>query len=82
METLASDVPFFERAIELALAAEKEGNLPIGTVISLDGEIVGEGQNAIWHPARNQNRTRVGIKRRHPRRRARRRGQILQAGRQ
>jgi tRNA(adenine34) deaminase len=56
MKIPASDVPFFERAIELALRAEKQGNLAIGAVISLDGEIVGEGQNAIWVPARNPNR--------------------------
>lgn len=41
---------FFERAIQLALKAELAGNLPIGAVISLDGLIIAEGQNAIWHP--------------------------------
>jgi tRNA(adenine34) deaminase len=56
METPASDIPFFKRAIELALAAEEQGNLPIGAVICLDGEIVGEGKNAIWYPTRNPNR--------------------------
>jgi tRNA(adenine34) deaminase len=56
MDTPASDIPFFERAIELALQAEQQGNLPIGAVICLDGEIVGEGRNAIWVPARNPNR--------------------------
>jgi tRNA(adenine34) deaminase len=56
METPASDIPFFERAIELAPEAEEQGNLPIGSVICLDGEIVGEGKNAIWYPTYNQNR--------------------------
>ena len=56
METPAADIPFFQRAIELALAAEEQGNLPIGAVICLDGEIIGEGKNAIWYPTYNQNR--------------------------
>lgn len=38
------------RAVALALQAEENGNLPIGAVISLNGEIIGEGANAIWHP--------------------------------
>ncbi len=41
---------FMQRAIELALLAESEGNLPVGAVISLDGKVVAEGQNAIWVP--------------------------------
>ena len=41
---------FMQRAISLALQAEREGNLPIGAVITLDGEIVAEGRNAIWVP--------------------------------
>lgn len=44
------DISFFKRAIELAHAAEKQGNLPVGAVISLDGRIIAEGQNAIWQP--------------------------------
>ena len=39
------------RAVELALAAEASGNLPIGAVIALDGRIVGEGGNGIHAPA-------------------------------
>lgn len=46
----------FQRAIQLALEAEEAGNLPIGAVISLDGEIVAEGKNAIWYPQYNPNR--------------------------
>lgn len=42
---------FLRQAIELALEAEHLGNLPIGAVIVLDGEIVAQGMNAIWKPA-------------------------------
>ena len=38
------------RAIELALLAEREGNLPVGAVIALDGEVIAEGRSAIWVP--------------------------------
>ncbi|GMR10217.1 MAG: hypothetical protein BMS9Abin28_1038 [Anaerolineae bacterium] len=44
------DERFMQRAIALALLAEREGNLPIGAVIALDGEVVAEGRNAIWIP--------------------------------
>jgi len=46
----------FDRAIQLALKAEAEGNLPIGAVIALNGEIIAEGRNAIWSPVHNPNR--------------------------
>jgi tRNA(adenine34) deaminase len=39
-----------QRAIELALLAEQEGNLPVGAVITLGDDIVSEGRSAIWHP--------------------------------
>ena len=41
---------FMHRAIELALLAEREGNLPVGAVIALDSEVVAEGRSAIWVP--------------------------------
>ena len=44
------DKLFIHRAIELALLAEKDGNLPVGAVISLHGEVVAEGKNTIWVP--------------------------------
>lgn len=48
---LASDeLSYLDRAIALALSAEKEGNLPIGAVIALDGQILGEGGNRIASP--------------------------------
>ena len=44
------DKQFMQRAIELAMLAEQEGNLPVGAVIALDGEVVAEGRSAIWVP--------------------------------
>jgi len=56
MNITESDVSFFRRAIRLAREAEKQNNLPIGAVISFEGEIIAEGQNTIWHPKFNPNR--------------------------
>ncbi|PQJ88514.1 tRNA adenosine(34) deaminase TadA [Aliivibrio sifiae] len=36
---------YMQRAIELAAIAEEEGEVPVGAVIVLDGEIIGEGWN-------------------------------------
>ncbi|MCJ7701529.1 MAG: hypothetical protein MUO62_08115 [Anaerolineales bacterium] len=36
---------YMNRAIELALLAEQEGNLPVGAVISLGGEVLAEGRS-------------------------------------
>jgi tRNA(adenine34) deaminase len=47
---MSEDEKFMRRAIELALLAEREGNLPVGAVITLDGEVVAEGRSAIWIP--------------------------------
>lgn len=44
------EAQFIDRAVELAETAEAEGNLPIGAVLTLDGEIVGEGGNRIVVP--------------------------------
>lgn len=38
------------RAIELALQAEAEGNLPIGSVVVLDGKIIAEGRSRLLVP--------------------------------
>jgi tRNA(adenine34) deaminase len=46
----SSDERFMQRAIDLGLLAEREGNLPVGAVITLDGEIVAEGRSAILVP--------------------------------
>jgi len=56
MNLLPSDIKAFGRAIQLALKAEKQGNLPIGAVISYENKIIAEGNNAIWMPEFNQNR--------------------------
>lgn len=58
MEHELSDVDLghFQRAIELALQAEAEGNLPIGCVIAFGGKNVAEGRNAIWEPEFNPMR--------------------------
>lgn len=48
---------FLARAVELALAAESAGNLPIGALITLDGQILAEGANGMasphFHPGRH-----------------------------
>ena len=54
---LSSDeLPYLERAIELALSAEQQGNLPIGAVVTLDGKILGEGSNRMASPQYNPGR--------------------------
>ncbi len=45
-----TDKRFMRRAIELALASEAEGNLPVGAVITLDGEVIGEGKSSVLLP--------------------------------
>jgi tRNA(adenine34) deaminase len=40
-----SDEDFMRRALELARRAEAEGEVPIGALVVLDGEIIGEGWN-------------------------------------
>lgn len=39
-----------QRAIELALQAEGEGNLPVGAVVAVGGRIAAEGRSALWVP--------------------------------
>ncbi len=41
---------FFREAIRLAEEADRRGNLPIGAVIVLDGDVVARGMNSIWKP--------------------------------
>ncbi len=36
---------YMRRALELAMEAQAEGDVPVGCVIVRDGEIVGEGRN-------------------------------------
>ena len=56
MELTRDDVHCFRRSIELAEEARMRSNLPIGAVISLDGTIIAEGQNAIWFPGQSPDR--------------------------
>lgn len=51
------DLRYLRRAVELALAAERAGNLPIGAVITLGDEVIAEAGNAllvpVYHPGRH-----------------------------
>jgi len=55
-ETSDPDIEFFQHAIQLAVEAEQEGNLPVGSVITLEGDMIAEGKNAIWVPQYNPYR--------------------------
>lgn len=54
---MSDDLKFLHRAVELALQAEQQGNLPIGALITLDGEVIAEAGNAMlaphYHPGRH-----------------------------
>jgi len=43
--TEVADVQFMRRALELAARAEAEGEVPVGALVVLDNEIIGEGWN-------------------------------------
>lgn len=45
------DQSYLREAIRLAEEADREGNLPVGAVMVLDGQIIARGKNAIWEPA-------------------------------
>src|SRR5215213_6099790 len=53
----AQDIEHLRRAVRLALEAERQGNLPIGAVITLKTEIIAEAGNALllphYHPGRH-----------------------------
>ena len=40
-----NDEQFMRRALELARRAEREGEVPIGAVVALNGDVIGEGWN-------------------------------------
>jgi len=42
---MSRDQFFMQRALELASHAEEQGEVPVGAVLVLDGEIIGEGWN-------------------------------------
>lgn len=56
-EIAPHDLEHLQRAVALALEAEKIGNLPIGAVITLDGKVIAEASNAMltpnYHPGRH-----------------------------
>ena len=47
---------FLEQAAQLAFDAELAGNVPIGAVIVLDGEVIAEGSNRVYRPLRHPGR--------------------------
>lgn len=47
---MLSDQYFMEQAIRLALDAENAGNLPIGALIVMDGEVISQGENTMLKP--------------------------------
>jgi tRNA(adenine34) deaminase len=51
------DKGYLHRAVQLALEAERLGNLPIGAVITLKGSVISEAGNALlvpqYHPGRH-----------------------------
>ncbi len=51
MSTSNRDATYLRRAIQSAREAERRGNLPIGALICLDGDVIAEGMNSIWQPA-------------------------------
>jgi len=42
---MTDDLVYMARALELARAAEAQGEVPVGAVIVRDGQIIGEGSN-------------------------------------
>jgi tRNA(adenine34) deaminase len=44
---------YLNRAVELALEAEQNGNIPVGALMVLDGEIIAEGRNGMLVPDYN-----------------------------
>jgi tRNA(adenine34) deaminase len=52
-----TDEAWMRRAVELALESEREGNLPVGALVVLDGQLIGQGHSAIvrptYHPGRH-----------------------------
>ncbi|HVF92197.1 MAG TPA: nucleoside deaminase [Blastocatellia bacterium] len=53
----ALDLEYVNRAVRLATEAELQGNLPIGAVIALEGEVIAEAGNSVlspqYHPGRH-----------------------------
>jgi tRNA(adenine34) deaminase len=51
------DLQHLQHAVQLALAAEQQGNLPIGALLTLDGAVIAAAGNALlvphYHPGRH-----------------------------
>lgn len=50
------DIEHLRRAVALALEAERLGNMPVGAVVTLGGEVVAEAGNALLVPAYDPRR--------------------------
>lgn len=50
------DLEYLQHTIQLARAAQRDGNLPIGAIVVLDGRVVAEGKNSIWVPKLSPSR--------------------------
>lgn len=51
-----ADSTYLRRAIHVALEAEAGGNLPVGAVVTLGGEVIAEAGNAVLAPAYHPGR--------------------------
>lgn len=47
MNQESAEIAFMQRALELARRAEQDGEVPVGALVVLDGQVIGEGWN---HP--------------------------------
>ncbi len=45
-----TDIYFMQQAIDLAHLAEKDGNLPVGSLITLKDKVVAEGPSRVYQP--------------------------------
>ena len=51
-----ADLGHLRRAVDLALEAERRGDLPVGSVITLDGRVIAEAGNSVLVPAYHPGR--------------------------
>ena len=52
-EITERDRSYIQRSFELALEAEKQGNMPIGSVIANESRVIAEGMNQLLLPEYN-----------------------------
>ncbi len=53
---MPTDHDYMLHTLRLAKSAEEAGNLPIGALIVLDGQVIAEGKNRLWFPTPNPGR--------------------------